>query len=144
MSVITFVGFYFEYYILRAPVQGCEKTNVFCHYRSVAKCCAAPNELWLNNRGAQTGGSLIDSQAAEENSLQTSVKGPFLSFFFFSGSGGDQSDREAETKSVKQSECCGELAVTKPQLEETTGKRAAISERQPQQFSHSNTHKYTV
>lgn len=78
-SVIAFVGFGFEHYFLRDPVQDCDEANVFCHYRRLEK---APNELWLNNRGDQTGGSLTDSQAAEENSLQSSVKMTFSSSFF--------------------------------------------------------------
>lgn len=86
---------------------GSEITNAFCHYRREAKCCAAPNEFWLNIGGSQTGGSLTDSKAIEENSLHTSAKDFFcffFPFFFSNGSGGEKSGREAERKCVKQSE----------------------------------------
>lgn len=81
-SVIAFVGFCFEHYFPRDPVQDCDEANVFCSVTAGwKKCYAAPNELWLNNRADQTGGSLTDLQAAEENSLQSSVKMTFSLLF---------------------------------------------------------------
>lgn len=81
---------------------------------------------------------MTDSKAIEENSLHTSVKDffwVFFPFFFSNGSGREKSGREAERKCVKQSE----PAVTKPQLEETTGKCAAVTEG----YSHNSLHIHT-